>query len=338
MTKLSLNTDIAIIGAGPAGLFAAFECNMLKMNCVLIDALRNVGGQCSALYPEKPIFDIPAHPSITAQSLIDSLEKQIEPFSVPRLLSQTVIKIEGEKNNFLLTTHTEDSIQTKAVFIAAGAGSFGPNRPPLENIEIFEEGGCIHYYVRHSEQFTGQDIVIAGGGDSAVDWALALKDKAKSITLIHRRDRFRATPESIHRLDSAVLEQKIIKEVPFQLHKLHGEKGKLNSIDIISSDKTIKSLKADHLLAFFGLTSDLTPLSTSGLDIQQNRIPVTPATCQTNIEGIYAIGDIASYPGKLKLILQGFSEAALASHAAYSVVFPNTALHFEHSTSLGISS
>ncbi|CAI3922393.1 NAD(P)/FAD-dependent oxidoreductase [Commensalibacter communis] len=336
MTKSSISTDVAIIGAGPTGLFAAFECSMLKMTCVLIDTLEHVGGQCSALYPEKPIYDIPAHPAITAQSLIDSLEKQIEPFSVPRLLSKTVTTLKGEKGNFTLITQKGDEIHAKAIIIAAGAGSFGPNRPPLDNIEQFEKAGNIHYYVRYSDQFIGKDIVIAGGGDSAVDWALALKDKANSISLIHRRDRFRAAPESLCRLEQAINEQKINKLVPYQLHALRGEQGCLNEIDVISLDGEIKSLKADHLLAFFGLTTDLGALKDWGFEINQGRIPVNQTTLQTSQEGIYAIGDIAQYPGKLKLILQGFSEAAMAAHDVYSVVYPDLALHFEHSTTQGI--
>lgn len=336
MTKSSISTDVAIIGAGPTGLFAAFECSMLKMTCVLIDTLEHVGGQCSALYPEKPIYDIPAHPSITAQALIDSLEKQIEPFSVPRLLSKTVTTLKGEKGNFTLITHKGDEIHAKAVIIAAGAGSFGPNRPPLENIEQFEQAGNIHYYVRYSDQFIDKDIVIAGGGDSAVDWALALKDKANSISLVHRRDRFRAAPESLCRLDAAIAAQKIKKLVPYQLHQLHGEQGSLTHVDVISLDGEVQHLKADHLLAFFGLTTDLGPLQSWGIETNQGRIPVHQATLQTSKEGIYAIGDIAQYPGKLKLILQGFSECAMAAHAAHAVVYPDMALHFEHSTTQGI--
>lgn len=336
MTDTTLTTDIAIIGAGPAGLFAAFECSMLKMQCILIDTLDTIGGQCAALYPEKPIYDIPAHPSITAQTLIDSLEKQIAPFSIPLLLSNKVMQLEGQKGNFILTTDKNNIIHAKGVIIAVGAGSFGPNRPPLENIQIYEQHKTVHYYIRHREQFTNKDIVIAGGGDSAVDWALALKDQAKSITLIHRRDRFRASPESISRLEAAIAEKKINKLVPYQLHKLHGENGVLKTIEVISMDNQTKALPADHLLAFFGLTTDLGPLQKWNIDILQGRIPVTPSTCQTSQEGIFAIGDIAYYPGKLKLILQGFSEAALAAYGLYNVVNPDIALHFEHSTTQGI--
>lgn len=336
MIGTSITTDIAIIGAGPAGLFAAFECSMLKMKCLLIDTLDTIGGQCSALYPEKPIYDIPAHPSITAQFLIDSLEKQIEPFSIPYLLSNKVLELEGQKGNFTLKTDKNNIIHAKGIIIAIGAGSFGPNRPPLENIGAYEQAKTVHYYIRKSEQFVGKNIVIAGGGDSAVDWALALKDKAKSITLIHRRDRFRASPESLSRLEQAIAEKKIHKLVPYQLHALHGENGILKTVDVISLDKQVKSLTADHLLAFFGLTTDLGPLQSWDIDIIQGRIPVTPSTCESSQEGIFAIGDVAFYPGKLKLILQGFSEASMAAYALYNVVNPETPLHFEHSTTHGI--
>lgn len=336
MTNPPIFTDVAIIGAGPTGLFAAFECSMLKMDCVFIDTLDTVGGQCSALYPEKPIYDIPAHPSITAQTLIDSLEKQLEPFSIPRLLSQKIIQVEGEKGQFKLTSHTHNEIHAKAIIIAAGAGSFGPNRPPLDHIEHYEKTKNVHYYIRHSDQFIGKNIVIAGGGDSAVDWALMLKDKAKSITLVHRRDRFRAAPESLSRLETAMTEKQINKMVPYQLHKLHGNTETLQAVEVISLDGDTKIIETDHLLAFFGLSTDLGPLTLWGIETLQGRIPVTPSTCQTSKEGIYAIGDIAQYPGKLKLILQGFSEAAMTAHALYSVVNPNMALHFEHSTTQGI--
>lgn len=336
MINTEFSTDVAIIGAGPTGLFAAFECGMLKMQSILIDTLDTVGGQCTALYPEKPIYDIPAHPEITAQALINSLEKQVEPFSIPRLLSNKVIELTGQKGDFVLTTDKNNIIHTKGIILAIGAGSFGPNRPPLKDIERYEQSKTVHYYIRHKEQFTGKDIIIAGGGDSAVDWALALKDKASSITLIHRRDRFRASPESIARLDAAIQEKKIHKLVPFQLHQLHGTNGILKMVEVISMDGTIESLPADHLLAFFGLTTDLGPLQQWNIDILQGRIPVTPSTCQTSQEGIFAIGDVAYYPGKLKLILQGFSEAAMAAYGLYNVVHPDMALHFEHSTAHGI--
>ncbi len=336
MTKPSITTDVAIIGAGPAGLFAAFECSMLKMKSILIDTLDTVGGQCSALYPEKPIYDIPAHPNICAQSLIDSLEKQIKPFSIPRLLSNKVIEIEGQIGNFTLKTNKNNIIQAKAIIIAIGAGSFGPNRPPLENIEIYEQAKTVHYYIQKSEQFTGKNIVIAGGGDSAVDWALALKDKAKSITLIHRRDRFRASPESISRLEAAIHNKKINKLVPYQLYQLHGENGVLKTVDVISLDNHVKFIPTDHLLAFFGLTTDLGPLQLWNIEITQGRIPVTPSTCESSRKGIFAIGDIALYPGKLKLILQSFSEAAMAAYELYNIVNPDLPLHFEHSTTHGI--
>lgn len=325
--------DVAIIGAGPAGLFAAFECNMLKMSCLLIDALDVTGGQCSALYPEKPIYDIPAHPAITGADLIASLEKQIEGFAVPRLLGQTVIALEGTPGQFTLRTNANTLIHAKAVIIAAGAGAFGPNRPPLEHIEQYEATGCIHYYVRKRSDFDNKHLVIGGGGDSAIDWALALKDTAASVTLVHRRDRFRAAPESLAKLEKAVEAGKICKAVPFQLHALHGENGHLTGVEIIDLSNQSRILPADHLLAFFGLATDLGPIAHWDIECTSTHIPVIPNTCETSKAGVFAIGDIAVYPGKLKLILQGFSEAAMAAHAIYPIVFPGTALHFEYSTS-----
>lgn len=336
MTNSPIVTDVAIIGAGPAGLFAAFECSMLKMRSLLIDALDNVGGQCTALYPEKPIYDIPAHPAITAQELIESLEKQIEPFSIPRLLSHQIIELKGEKGNFQLTTHKGLDIHAKAVIIAVGAGAFGPNRPPLDNIEAYEKTGHIQYYVRRSDQFIGKNIVIAGGGDSAIDWALALKDKANHIDLIHRRDRFRASPESLSRLDAAIAEGKIQKIVPYQLKELHGENGILQSVEVATMDGETKQLKTDYLLAFFGLSTDLGPLDKWNIEKTAGKIPVNPSNGESSLPGVFAIGDISIYPGKLKLILQGFSEAATVAHGIYPIIYPDTALHFEYSTTQGV--
>ncbi|WP_203414771.1 NAD(P)/FAD-dependent oxidoreductase [Entomobacter blattae] len=334
-TPAITKTDVVIIGAGPAGLFAAFECSMLKMSCLLVDAQAHIGGQCSALYPEKPIFDIPAHPSISGEELVNALEKQIEPFSIPRLLGHKVEALTESHKTFYLTTHKNHVIETKAVIIAAGSGAFGPNRPPLKDIETFEQTGSVRYFIRNRKDFTGKHLVIAGGGDSALDWALTLKDEAASIALIHRRERFRAAPESLAQLERAVEEGKITKVVPYQLSALTGKNGQLETVEIVDLDGNKKQLAADYLLAFFGLSADLGPIAKWGLECTATHIPVTPSSCETTHPGIYAIGDVATYPGKIKLILQGFSEAAMAAHAIYPRVFPNTALHFEYSTSKG---
>ncbi len=331
-----IETDVAIIGAGPVGLFAAFECGMLKLSSVLIDALDEVGGQCAALYPEKPIFDIPAHPAIEAGALIAQLEAQIAPFSPGRLLGRRVEKLSGQSGAFVLHTGRGDEIRARTVVIAAGAGAFGPNRPPLDGLDAYEATGSVQYYVRRREDFRGRHVVIAGGGDSAVDWALQLKDIAGKVTVIHRRAKFRAAPESAAQLDAAHAKGELELVIPYQLHALHGRDGALEGVDVADLDGTVRRIEADRLLAFFGLSMDLGPIAGWGLDLLRHHVLVTPASCETSVPGIFAIGDVATYPGKLKLILQGFSEAAMAAHAIHPIARPGEALHFEYSTSKGV--
>ncbi|MDG6095476.1 NAD(P)/FAD-dependent oxidoreductase [Acetobacter sp. AN02] len=331
-----IETDVAIIGAGPTGLFAAFECGMLKLRCLLIDALDETGGQCAALYPEKPIYDIPAHPTIEGAALVEALERQIAPFSVPRLLGRRVEALSGHRGRFVLKTSKGDEIHAGAVIIAAGAGAFGPNRPPLAGIEAYEVSGGVQYYVRRRNEFSGKTLVIAGGGDSALDWALELRGIAKKIYLVHRRDKFRAAPESIRLMEEAVLEGTIEKVTPWQLHGLSGEDGRLTGVEVSTLEGETRLLEADHLLAFFGLATDLGPVATWGMDTIRSTVPVTPSTCETSLPGVFAIGDVATYPGKLKLILQGFSEGAMAAHAIHPIIHPETVLHFEYSTSKGV--
>ena len=329
-------TDVAIIGAGPAGLFAAFECGMLKLGSVLIDALEEAGGQCAALYPEKPIFDIPAHPAIEAGALIAQLERQIAPFAPGRLFGRRVVALEGAPGRFTLRTDRDEKVTARAVIIAAGAGAFGPNRPPLEGLAAFEATGAVQYYVRRREDFRGRHVVIAGGGDSAVDWALQLKDVAARVYVIHRRAKFRAAPESAAQLDAAAVRGEIEMVIPYQLHGLRGEGGQLQGVEVADLDGSVRVLPADHLLPFFGLAMDLGPIASWGLALERHHVVVTPATCETSVPGIFAIGDVASYPGKLKLILQGFSEAAMAAHAIHPIARPGEALHFEYSTTKGV--
>ncbi|QDH16667.1 NAD(P)/FAD-dependent oxidoreductase [Swingsia samuiensis] len=332
----TLSTDIAIVGAGPTALFAAFQCGMLKLKSILIDALDSVGGQCTALYPEKPIYDIPAHPAIEGGALIAALEAQIAPFDVPRLLGSRVEKLTGHRGDFQLTTARGDIIHAKAVIIAAGAGAFGPNRPPLQGLEEYEQTGAIQYYVKKRSDFAGKRIVIAGGGDSALDWALSLSDIAEHIYLLHRRDRFRGAPETLSRIESQIQKGRIEKVVPYQLHALHGSGGALSHVEVSTLSGETRNLEADTLLPFYGLSTDLGPIALWGINTHRSTVPVTPATLETNIPGVFAIGDIATYPGKLKLILQGFSEAAMAVHASHAIIHPDTALHFEYSTSKGV--
>ncbi|MDE1906278.1 MAG: NAD(P)/FAD-dependent oxidoreductase, partial [Rhodospirillales bacterium] len=327
-----ISADVAIIGAGPAGMFAVFECGMLKMSCVLVDSLDDLGGQCAALYPEKPIYDIPAHPAIEGGALIAKLEEQIAPFECAKLLGRQVTSLAGESGNFTLTTSAGDEIKAKAVIVAAGAGAFGPNRPPLEGLTAYETTGAVRYYVKRREDLRGKRVVIAGGGDSAVDWALALHGIAANIAVVHRRPKFRAAPESTAQLDALVSSGKVEMVIPYQLHALHGTDGALESVEVADLDGGTKHLPADVLLPFFGLAMELGPIADWGLGLEKSHITVTPATMQTSQPGVFAVGDICAYPGKLKLILQGFAEGAVAAHAIYAIVNPDKALHFEYST------
>jgi thioredoxin reductase (NADPH) len=334
MTEIS--ADVAIVGAGPVGLFAVFECGMLQLSSVVIDALAEVGGQCTALYPEKPIYDIPAYPSIEASELISRLEQQIAPFRPKLLLGRRVERLSGGAGDFSLGTDRGDVVRAKAVIVAAGAGAFGPNRPPLERLPEYEASGAVQYYVRRREDLRGKRVVIAGGGDSAVDWALALRGIASGIAVVHRRAKFRAAPESAAQLDAAAGRGEVEMVIPYQLHALHGAGGRLEAVEVADLEGGTRHLPAEVLLPFFGLATDLGAIAGWGLDLERHHVGVAPATCQTSLPGVFAIGDVASYPGKLKLILQGFAEAAVAAHAIHPIVHPGTALHFEYSTSKGV--
>lgn len=327
--------DVVIIGAGPVGLFAAFQAGMLGMRMAVIDALEFVGGQCSALYPEKPIYDIPAHPQISGEELIAKLKQQAKPFNPEYYLGQQVVSLVKTDGGFDITTSKNITISAKVVLIAGGCGAFGPNRPPLENIEQYE-GKSIFYSVQRREDFRAKKIVIAGGGDSAIDWTLSLAEIAEKIYLIHRRDKFRALPESLRKLNEFVDEGKIEMVVPYQLSALEGENGYLNKVVVENLQGGTRELDADILLPFFGLKMSLGPILDWGLNIESHHIKVEGAHYETNIPGIYAVGDIASYEGKIKLILTGFSECASALHHAYSKVFDGKALHFQYSTSKGL--
>jgi len=332
----TLTTDVAIIGAGPVGLFAVFQCGMLKMRCTVIDTLEEIGGQCAALYPEKPIFDIPAHPRIEGAALVRALEEQAAPFHPNYLLGQRVEALRPEEGGFTLATSAGHRVHAKAVIIAAGAGAFGPNRPPLNDLPGYEASGAVRYMVTRREEFRGKRVVIAGGGDSAVDWALSLKDVAARVIVVHRRDKFRAAPETAAQLAAAAARGEVEMAIPYQLHGLEGDGSRLSAVTLATLKGEQRRVEADHLLAFFGLSMELGPIAEWGLGLERSHITVEAATCATNIPGVHAIGDIATYPGKLKLILQGFSEAAMAAHAIHPRVFPGEALHFEYSTSKGV--
>ncbi len=328
-------TDVAIIGAGPVGLFAIFECGMLKLKTHVVDALDFAGGQCAALYPEKPIYDIPGYPKIEAAELIARLQEQAAPFAPTYHLGQRVEKLTRVGDAWRLETSAGTAIVAKAVLIAAGVGAFGPNKPPMPRIDEFENKG-VHYLVNSREAFRGKRVAIAGGGDSALDWTLSLADVAARVMVVHRRDKFRAAPDSVAKVKALADAGRIDMVVPYQLDTLEGEPGALKAVILKDLDGKTRRLEADALLAFFGLSMNLGPIAEWGLDIEKAHIKVEQRTAATSAPGIFAIGDIAHYPGKLKLILSGFAEAAAAAHSARAICHPGETYHFEYSTTSGV--
>ena len=324
--------DIAIIGTGPVGLFAVFQAGLLGLKCILIDALERPGGQCAELYPEKPIYDIPAYPVINGQELTDKLMQQIKPFDPEFLYSQQVANLtKRDDGSFELMTTQGISIVAPTVFIAAGAGSFVPRKPKVENLEAFEEKSFF-YAVRNRNTFIDRDVVVFGGGDSALDWTLDLLPQVKSLTLVHRRDKFRAAPASIEAMRKAV-EDKRLRLVFGQLHGLSGSNEELENISIKTTDGAIEDIAANRALAFFGLSIELGPIADWGLNLNAKLIEVDTEKFETSVPGIFAIGDINTYPGKLKLILSGFHECALAAQAAFKIARPDEKLVFRYTTS-----
>ncbi len=341
-------TDVAIVGAGPVGLFAVFECGMLGLKCHLIDSLEAIGGQCAALYPEKPIYDIPACPRLMAGELVARLAEQAAPFAPVYHLGQQVVAVAGAGAGWRIETSSGTRIDARAVIVAAGGGAFGPNRPPLAGIERYE-GKSVFYMVARREDFRDKRVVVAGGGDSALDWVLSLAEVARKVYVVHRRPKFRGAPESVARMQAlaeagakagakAGAEAGAVVEivVPYQLHALEGRDGALEAVVVASLEGETRRLEAEVLLPFFGLSMELGPIADWGLELERRLIAVDPATCETNKAGVFAIGDIAAYPGKLKLILTGFAEAALAAHAIYKLVHPDQELHWEYSTTKGV--
>lgn len=324
-------TDALIIGAGPVGLFAVFELGLLDVKAQLIDILDRPGGQCTELYPEKPIYDIPALPIVTGQQLTDQLMEQIKPFGAEFHLGQMAEKCEKTDSGFRVTTDQGTVIEAKTVIIAAGGGSFMPKKPPLPGIESFE-GTSVFYAVRNRAAFADKTILIAGGGDSALDWALNLQPIAKHVTLMHRRDDFRAAPHSVNAMRELVAAGKMSLVIGNPT-ALQGDGGHLRGIDVTLADKSTTTLPADALLAFYGLTMKLGPVATFGIEMQNNLIPVNTENFETSVPGIFAIGDINTYPGKLKLILSGFHEGALAAQKVFRYVHPDRKWRFEYTTS-----
>ena len=328
-----IKTDVLIIGAGPVGLFAVFELGLLDIKAHVVDILDKIGGQCAELYPEKPIYDIPGFPIVTGQGLVDNLLKQIEPFKAAFHLSRMIEKVERIGDPlFRVTTDAGDVFETKGVVIAAGGGSFQPKKPPIEGIEAYE-GKSVSYAVRRMEDFRGKSVLVVGGGDSALDWTLNLAPIASHLTLVHRRSEFRAAPDSVNKMMALVGEGKI-DFLLGQVTQLHGADGQLSKAVVKGNDGSMHELACDALLPFFGLTMKLGPVANWGFELKNNElIPVETSAFETSVPGIFAIGDINWYPGKLKLILSGFHEGALMAQKAHHYVYPDKRLVFQYTTS-----
>jgi len=325
-------TDVIIVGAGPVGLFAVFELGLLDLRAHVVDVLDRPGGQCAELYPEKPIYDIPGLPVVTGQGLTDALLQQIAPFHPTFHLAQLAERLERlPDQRFRLTTELGVTISAPVLVIAAGGGSFVPRKPKIEGIEAFE-GKSVHYAVRQMERFRDRDIVVAGGGDSALDWVLNLQPIARSTTLIHRRDDFRAAPHTVAKMRALVAERKVRLEIA-DLKAVAGTGGQLDAIVCETKAKGRYQIACTDLLAFYGLTMKLGPIADFGLNLTENLIPVDTQKFATSEPGIFAIGDINTYPGKLKLILCGFHEAALMAQAAFKIARPGERLVFLYTTS-----
>lgn len=324
--------DVVIVGAGPVGLFAVFELGLLDLKVHLIDILDKPGGQCAELYPEKPIYDIPAWPTITGQDLTNRLMEQIKPFNPVFHFGQMVQELKKLDNgHWEVSTDGDTVIEAKVIVIAAGGGSFVPKKPPLPNLDLFENKS-VHFAVRKMEQFRGKRLVIAGGGDSALDWTLNLHPIAERITLVHRRDEFRAAPDSVNKMRALVADGKMDLLIG-NLAGLSGADGTLDAIMLTNAEGHESRYECNSLLAFYGLTMKLGPVANWGLNLHENLISVDTEKFETSIPGIFAIGDINTYPGKLKLILSGFHEGALMAQQAFRYVYPDKKLRFQYTTS-----
>lgn len=329
-----IEADVVIVGAGPVGLFAVFELGLLDIRCHLVDILPKPGGQCSELYPEKPIYDIPGYPSVGAQELVDRLLEQGEPFKPVFHFGEMVESIaslgSGEAPLFVVRTSGGKSLRCKSIVIAAGGGSFQPKKPPIAGIEGFE-GTAVHYAVRRMDDFRDHDVVIVGGGDSALDWTLNLQPVARRVTLVHRRDEFRGAPHSVNAM-RALVAQDAMDLVIGQVSRLHGDAGVLEAIDVKGTAGETR-IACGRLIPFFGLTMKLGPVAEWGLNLTENLVAVDTEKFETSTPGIFAIGDINTYPGKLKLILSGFHEGALAAQRVHRYVHPEKRLTFQYTTS-----
>ncbi len=330
-----IHTDILIIGAGPTGLFAVFEAGLLKLKCHLVDSLPIPGGQLAEIYPKKPIYDIPGFPEILAGDLVENLLKQIRPFNPGFTLGERAESLTKEADGtFLLTTIKGTKISAPVIAIAGGLGCFEPRKPPIKGIEVFEDKG-IEYIIKDPTIYNGKTVAIAGGGDSALDWSIFLADIAEKVYLIHRRNEFRGAPDSVDKVYNLVEEGKIILVKEAQVIGLDGI-DRLNSITIEIDNQGSKVIEVDHFIPLFGLTPKLGPIAEWGLNIDKNAIEVDTLDYQTCVPGIYAIGDINTYEGKLKLILCGFHEATLMAQSAFKIINPDKKIQFKYTTVAGV--
>ncbi len=325
-----IKTDVIIVGAGPVGLFAVHQLGIKGLKAVLIDNLDKAGGQCIELYPEKPIYDIPAVPECTGRELTERLLEQIKPFKTKLFLNERVNEVKSDKNNWIVKTSNKNEFIAPNIIIAGGVGSFEPRKLSIKETEKFE-GKSIFYAVKNKEEFKNKDICIFGGGDSALDWTLELS-KFSKITLIHRRDQFRGAQHTINEIKKLEKKGKISIKTPFQLDKIEGDES-IKSISIKDDNGKIEKIPTDVVLSFFGLVMKLGPIAEWGLNMDKKTISVNPHNFETNKKGIFAAGDICSYPGKLKLILSGFHEVALASVECFKRARPNEKYRFEFTTS-----
>jgi thioredoxin reductase (NADPH) len=333
-----ITTDIAIVGAGPVALFAIFEAGLLKMRCHLIDYLPQVGGQLSEIYPKKPIYDIPGFPSVLAQELVDNLVKQAEPFNPTYTLGERIESLDkiGDRD-FILTTNMGTKVSAKVVVIAGGLGCFEPRKPEVENLVQFENGKGVSYMVLDPETYRDKNLVIAGGGDSALDWTIFLANVAKKVTLVHRSESFRGAPDSVNKVMALAAEGKIDLLLNTNLTKVSGDSVLRNVTAVDSKTKEERVIEVDNLIPLFGLSPKLGPIENWGLNIDKNAIEVNTDDYSTNVEGVYAIGDINTYKNKLKLILCGFHEAALMSHSAYKYINPGVKYTMKYTTVNGVN-
>jgi thioredoxin reductase (NADPH) len=331
-----ITTDICIIGAGPVGLFAVFEAGLLKMRCHLIDVLPQVGGQLSEIYPHKPIYDIPGYPDVTAQQLVDNLMLQIAPFHPTFSLGERVENLQrNEDGSYNIITNDGTVVHCQVVVIAGGLGCFEPRKPEIDRLTDFEGKG-VAYMVKNPEHFRNKKVVLAGGGDSALDWAVFLSNVAERVTLVHRGDTFRGAPDSAEKVFELAREGKIDLILKSNVVSLTGD-DRLREITLLDRDQQVSHIEADHLIPLFGLSPKLGPIADWGLNIDRSAIAVDTVDYSTNIERIYAIGDINTYPGKLKLILCGFHEGALMAQSAFKYVYPEQKLSFKYTTVYGVS-